>query len=138
MTCRSNKWVQNLICKRCFSVQSGLFNNNSQGLKNNLRKRRILNEPVLSLDEFILRNQIKTLYRRIIRSCKLIGDKSTSLELMTYTKEEFRIHDSVKDHDLRKYLLSKGLKSYRDFMKNLVGLNPEFSKILVKEDEFKI
>lgn len=81
-----------------------------------LLKRTVNN--ALSLEEFLFRQQVKGIYKRVM---KLIYHHHERDGLLDHLRHEFKLHQS---HDLqyRKYLLNKGIGQIND-MSNILGLN---------------
>ncbi|EGV66013.1 hypothetical protein PSN45_003170 [Yamadazyma tenuis] len=74
--------------------------------------------PTLSLEEFLFRQQIKGIYRKVVRSIYKHHERD---DLMKFLRYEFKIKEK---HDLayRKYLLSQGTQRIND-MAMMLGLN---------------
>lgn len=74
--------------------------------------------PTLSLEEFLFRQQVKSVYRQITRSVYKHHERQG---LMNYLREEFKMNQS-QDLNYRKYLLSQGIAKAND-MANIMGVN---------------
>ncbi|KAF6226860.1 hypothetical protein HO133_008301 [Letharia lupina] len=64
-------------------------------------------KPPLSLDHFLLRQRVISLYRTIVRACHKIPPP-TKEEMKKYAREEFEQHRAVEDLRKIRYLLSTG------------------------------
>ena len=61
----------------------------------------------LSLDHFLLRQRVISLYRTIVRECHKIP-APTREEMKKYARDEFERHKAVQDLRKIRYLLSTG------------------------------
>ncbi|KAL9138158.1 MAG: hypothetical protein Q9175_000629 [Cornicularia normoerica] len=64
-------------------------------------------KPPLSLDHFLLRQRVLSLYRTTVRACHKIPPP-TREEMKKYAREEFEQHKAVEDLRKIRYLLSTG------------------------------
>ncbi|KAK8195055.1 complex 1 protein-domain-containing protein [Phyllosticta capitalensis] len=76
--------------------------------------------PVLSLDAFIQRQRVISLWREIVRALYKVPPSPTRDELRQYARTEFERHKHVKDVAHIRYLLSNG-KTEFDMMKRYVN-----------------
>merc|ERR1712000_113544 len=82
--------------------------------------RRLKNEDVLSLDAFLQRKRVISLYRTILRGIKSIEDKGTKAESRKFAPDEFERHRGVKDLGHIRYLLSTGKTEWEN-MERYIG-----------------
>ena len=75
----------------------------------------------LSLDHFLLRQRVLSLYRTIIRACHKMPP-STSAEMRKYAREEFEQHKRVADLRKIRYLLSTGKTEFERLGKQVSGM----------------
>ncbi|KAL1985197.1 hypothetical protein VTN96DRAFT_8113 [Rasamsonia emersonii] len=78
-----------------------------------------LKKPVLTLDRFIQRQRVLSLWRDIIRTVNKIPPSSTRDELRAYARQEFERNRHVEDIMHIRYLISSG-KSEFDTMKRYI------------------
>ena len=78
-------------------------------------------EAPLSLDHFLLRQRVLSLYRTIIRACHKMPP-STSTEMRKYAREEFEQHKRVADLRKIRYLLSTGKTEFERLGKQVSGM----------------
>ncbi|KAH7001590.1 complex 1 LYR protein [Ilyonectria destructans] len=60
----------------------------------------------MSLDQFLQRSKVLSLYRSILRGTKRIADPTTKAESRRYARDEFERHRGVTDSAHVRYLLS--------------------------------
>lgn len=72
----------------------------------------------LSLEEFLFRQQIRSIYKQVVR---VVYKHHEKFELMRFLRHEFKLSS---DHDLtyRKYLLNQGIGRIND-MAAVMGVN---------------
>ncbi|KPM38616.1 hypothetical protein AK830_g7965 [Neonectria ditissima] len=62
----------------------------------------------MSLDQFLQRSKVLSLYRTILRGTKRIADPTTKAESRKFARDEFERHRGVTDLAHVKYLMSTG------------------------------
>lgn len=78
-------------------------------------------KPPLSLDHFLLRQRVISLYRTIIRACHKIPPP-TREEMKKFAREEFEQHKAVEDLRKIRYLLSTGKTDFERLGKQVSGM----------------
>uniref|UniRef100_A0AAR5Q7D1 LYR motif-containing protein 2 n=1 Tax=Dendroctonus ponderosae TaxID=77166 RepID=A0AAR5Q7D1_DENPD len=78
-------------------------------------------KQILSLQQFMLKQEVKNLYRQLFRAIKEVPDKSYQLELKEWTRTEFRQNAQHTDEIVIKMYLQYGKRSLRQ-LENSVGL----------------
>jgi hypothetical protein len=79
-------------------------------------------KETLSLKHFILRSQVLSLYRAVIRTvCRLrrAGDQNMAGEMHQWTRHELEYYRKETDVSRIEYLLAKGRNEWRDMEKTL-------------------
>ncbi|GAB6027174.1 LYR motif-containing protein 2 [Chamberlinius hualienensis] len=76
---------------------------------------RNLPSGVLSLKRFILRREVITLYRDLLRIAKQISDQNQQKQVKEWVKADFKANKHHQDEETIKYLLAHG----RQFLKQL-------------------
>ena len=71
------------------------------------RTSRLANKLPLSLDHFLLRQRVLTLYRTIVRACHKLPSPLRD-EMKEYSRGEFKRQKELKDPTKIRYLLSIG------------------------------
>lgn len=71
-------------------------------------------KPILSLQQFILKQDVKNLYRKIFRAIREVPDQSYREELKQWTRTEFRQNASQTDEIVIKMYLQYGLRCLRE------------------------
>ncbi|KAL1993146.1 hypothetical protein VTN49DRAFT_3903 [Thermomyces lanuginosus] len=83
----------------------------SSSTSTSARKRR-LDKPTLTLDQFIQRRRVLGLWREILRDIHRIPKSPTRTELLDYARTEFKRNKTVQDTTQIRYLLSTGRSEY--------------------------
>ncbi|KAF7282584.1 LYR motif-containing protein 2 [Rhynchophorus ferrugineus] len=78
-------------------------------------------KPILSLQQFILKQEVKNLYRQIFRAIREVPDKQYQDELKDWTRREFRQNSHHTDEISIKMYLQYGQKCLRT-LENNIGL----------------
>ncbi|PWY93587.1 hypothetical protein BO94DRAFT_347015 [Aspergillus sclerotioniger CBS 115572] len=78
-----------------------------------------LKKPTISLDHFIQRQRVISLWREITRALNKIPSSSTRDELHSYARREFERNRNITDLQHIRYLISTG-KSEFEMMKRYV------------------
>ena len=78
-------------------------------------------KPPLSLDHFLLRQRVISLYRTVIRACQKIPPPTRG-EMKKYAREEFEQHKAVEDLRKIRYLLSTGKTEFERLGKQVSGM----------------
>ena len=78
-------------------------------------------KPPLSLDHFLLRQRVISLYRTIVRASHKIPPP-TREEMKKYAREEFEQHKAVEDLRKIRYLLSTGKTEFERLRKQVSGM----------------
>ncbi|ORY57872.1 complex 1 LYR protein [Pseudomassariella vexata] len=76
----------------------------------------------LSLDHFLLRARVISLYRTILRGTKHIADPTTRTETRGFARAEFERHRGVTDLGHIRYLLSTGKTEWEGMERSIGGL----------------
>lgn len=76
----------------------------------------------LSLEHFLQRVRVLSLYRTIIRSTRRIADPNTRAETRRFAREEFERHRGVTDLNHIRYLLSSGKTEWETMERYIDGL----------------
>ncbi|KAH8906366.1 complex 1 LYR protein [Coniochaeta sp. PMI_546] len=76
----------------------------------------------LSLDHFLQRSRVLSLYRTIIRATRRIQDPTTRAETRKFARDEFERHRQVTDLDHIRYLLSTGKTEWESMERYIDGL----------------
>ncbi|KAK3322019.1 hypothetical protein B0H66DRAFT_186252 [Apodospora peruviana] len=76
----------------------------------------------LSLDHFLQRARVLSLYRTIIRGTRRIKDPTTRAETRRFAREEFERRRDVKDLSHIRYLLSTGKTEWESMERYIDGL----------------
>ncbi|KAK0648879.1 hypothetical protein B0T16DRAFT_122444 [Cercophora newfieldiana] len=76
----------------------------------------------LSLEHFLQRARVLSLYRTIIRSTRRIADPTTRAETRRFAREEFERHRGVTDLNHIRYLLSTGKTEWESMERYIDGL----------------
>ena len=69
--------------------------------------------PPLSLDFFLQRQRVLSLWREILRALAKISDDSMAMEMRAFAREEFIRHRQVTDIAKIRYLISTGREQFR-------------------------
>ncbi|KAF3014149.1 hypothetical protein G7054_g6855 [Neopestalotiopsis clavispora] len=76
----------------------------------------------LSLDHFLQRGRVLSLYRTILRGTKRIGDPGTRSETRGFARAEFERHRGVTDLAHIRYLLSTGKTEWETMERYIEGM----------------
>lgn len=76
----------------------------------------------MSLDQFLQRSKVLSLYRTILRGTKRIGDPTTKAESRRYARDEFERHRGVTDSAHVRYLLSTGKTEWEGMERYVDGM----------------
>ncbi|KAM0287037.1 hypothetical protein ACHAQH_000722 [Verticillium albo-atrum] len=79
-------------------------------------------KKTLSLDHFLQRGRVLSLYRTILRGTAHIADPSTKAESRRYARGEFERHRDVTDIGHIRYLLSTGKVEWDSMGRYVEGL----------------
>ncbi|KAM5355447.1 hypothetical protein ACJ41O_002093 [Fusarium nematophilum] len=79
-------------------------------------------KQTLSLDQFIQRARVLSLYRTILRGTKRIADPVTRAESRKYARDEFERHRNVTDVSHIRYLLSTGKTEWDGMERYIDGM----------------
>lgn len=79
-------------------------------------------KAALSLDHFIQRGRVLSLYRTILRDTRRIPDKRTRKETVGFARAEFESHKNVTDLQHIRYLLSTGKTEWEKMERYIDGL----------------
>lgn len=106
---------------RCFTTNCILLSRSLQSLSavfgKEPRKLRT-NKPVLSLEEFLFRQRLLSIYRSLIRLIYTTHEKD---DLIKFASAEFKINNRETDLNHRKYLLTLGVNRINEMIK-MMGL----------------
>ncbi|KAK4228132.1 hypothetical protein QBC38DRAFT_475762 [Podospora fimiseda] len=81
-----------------------------------------LKKPALSLEHFLQRARVLSLYRTILRSSKRISDPNTKKETLRFVRQEFERNKNVTDITHIRYLLSTGKTEWEGMERYIDGL----------------
>ncbi|XP_054752641.2 LYR motif-containing protein 2-like [Lytechinus pictus] len=73
----------------------------------------------MSLKQFMLRQQVISLYRDVFRALRAMPDDAQKKEVKAWAKEEFRSNQHHKDEMVIKMLLTQGRQSLRELQKTV-------------------
>ncbi|TDZ17934.1 LYR motif-containing protein 2 [Colletotrichum orbiculare MAFF 240422] len=76
----------------------------------------------LSLDHFLQRSRVLSLYREIIRGTRRIVDPTTRAESRRYARDEFERHRDVTDIAHIRYLISTGKTEWQGMERYVDGM----------------
>ncbi|KAK7756924.1 hypothetical protein SLS62_000940 [Diatrype stigma] len=76
----------------------------------------------LSLEHFLQRSRVLSLYRDILRGTRRIGDAATRDETRRYARAEFERHRGVTDLGHIRYLLSTGKTEWQGMERYIGGM----------------
>ncbi|CCE29801.1 hypothetical protein E4U22_001999 [Claviceps purpurea] len=79
-------------------------------------------DGVLSLDHFLQRSRVLSLYRTILRATRPIRDTQTKSETRRFVRDEFESHRHVTDITHIRYLLSTGKTQWQSMERYIGGL----------------
>ncbi|KXH65998.1 complex 1 protein [Colletotrichum salicis] len=93
--------------------------------------RSRLGKKALSLDHFLQRSRVLSLYREIIRGTRRIADPNTRVESRRYARDEFERHRDVTDLGHIRYLISTGKTEWQGMERYVDGMsNPRRDLLL--------
>ncbi|KAF0327886.1 hypothetical protein GQ607_004717 [Colletotrichum asianum] len=76
----------------------------------------------LSLDHFLQRSRVLSLYREILRGTQRIADPTTRAESRRYARDEFERHRDVTDINHIRYLISTGKTEFQGMERYIDGM----------------
>lgn len=76
----------------------------------------------LSLEHFLQRTRVLSLYRTVVRGTRRIQDPTTRAETMRFAREEFERHRNVTDISHIRYLISRGKTEWEGMERYIDGL----------------
>ncbi|KAI8240255.1 LYR motif-containing protein 2 [Colletotrichum sp. SAR 10_99] len=76
----------------------------------------------LSLDHFLQRSRVLSLYREILRGTQRIADPTTRAESRRYARDEFERHRDVTDINHIRYLISTGKTEFQSMERYIDGM----------------
>ncbi|KAK3320165.1 hypothetical protein B0T19DRAFT_445939 [Cercophora scortea] len=76
----------------------------------------------LSLDHFLLRARVLSLYRTIVRGTRRIQDPTTRAETRRFAREEFERRRGITDLGHIRYLLSTGKTEWESMERYIDGM----------------
>ncbi|KAL3303597.1 complex 1 protein [Colletotrichum asianum] len=76
----------------------------------------------LSLDHFLQRSRVLSLYREILRGTQRIADPNTRAESRRYARDEFERHRDVTDINHIRYLISTGKTEFQGMERYIDGM----------------
>ncbi|KAL7620609.1 hypothetical protein AAE478_009604 [Parahypoxylon ruwenzoriense] len=79
-------------------------------------------DAALSLDHFLLRSRVLSLYRRVIRGTRRIADPATRTETRKFVRAEFERQRRVTDPTHIRYLLSIGKTEWENMERYIDGM----------------
>ncbi|PBP26815.1 complex 1 protein [Diplocarpon rosae] len=86
------------------------------------KKRPSRLDSTISLDHFIQRGRVISLWRTILRGCRRISDQNTKIETLQFARDEFRRNREVKDIGQIRYLTSTGKAQWQTMERYIDGL----------------
>ncbi|KAL1505184.1 hypothetical protein ABEB36_004805 [Hypothenemus hampei] len=78
-------------------------------------------KPIISLQQFILKHEVKDLYRQILRVIRQVPNKEHQLELSQWARTEFRQNSYHTDEIVIKMYIQYGKRCLKE-LKNSVSL----------------
>ncbi|KFY68885.1 hypothetical protein V496_00708 [Pseudogymnoascus sp. VKM F-4515 (FW-2607)] len=78
--------------------------------------------PTVSLEHFLQRGKVLSLWRRVLRDTRRIADLETRAETRRMAKDEFQRNKDVKDISQIKYLISTGKSQWDATERYIDGL----------------
>ncbi|XP_063926089.1 LYR motif-containing protein 2 [Zophobas morio] len=79
-------------------------------------------KPVLSLKHFILKQEVKSLYRRIFRAIRQVPDAGHRQELKEWARRDFRTNSHHTDETSIKMYIKYGERCLRE-LENTINLS---------------
>ncbi|XP_789906.2 LYR motif-containing protein 2 [Strongylocentrotus purpuratus] len=74
---------------------------------------------VMSLKQFMVRQQVISLYRDVFRALRAMPDDAQKKEVKAWAKEEFRRNQHHTDEMVIKMMLTQGKQSLRELQKTV-------------------
>ncbi|XP_023019589.2 LYR motif-containing protein 2 [Leptinotarsa decemlineata] len=78
-----------------------------------------ISKPVLNLKQFILKQEVKTLYRKIFRAVRKVPDHHYRSELKDWARRDFRNNAHHKDETTIKMCIKYGERCLRELETSL-------------------
>ncbi|KAJ8918940.1 hypothetical protein NQ315_016842 [Exocentrus adspersus] len=78
-----------------------------------------LTKPILSLKQFILKQEVKTLYRHIFRAIRKVPDPAHRKELTEWARRDFRANANYTDEVTVRMYLRYGERCLRELETSL-------------------
>ncbi|XP_028133393.1 LYR motif-containing protein 2 [Diabrotica virgifera virgifera] len=78
-----------------------------------------LHKPILNLKQFILKQEVKTLYRKIFRTIKQVPDEMYRKELKEWTRTDFRNNSHHTDEIIIRSCLTYGERCLKELETSL-------------------
>jgi len=69
---------------------------------------------VLNLKRFLLRQQVLTLYREVLKTVRSVADENQRKQLRDWARTDFKVNKYHDDEDTIKMLLIKGRRSLEE------------------------
>ncbi|KAK4881764.1 hypothetical protein RN001_005083 [Aquatica leii] len=79
----------------------------------------LTDKPILSLKQFLLKQEVKNLYRRILKTIRQVPDESNRNELKAWARSDFRSNAHHTDEVTIKMLIKSGERSLKELENNL-------------------
>ncbi|KIM97485.1 hypothetical protein OIDMADRAFT_130618 [Oidiodendron maius Zn] len=76
----------------------------------------------VSLDHFIQRGKVLSLWRTIVRGCRKIPDVRTRTETLNFARDEFKRNKNIDDLTQIRYLVSTGKTQWENMERLIQGL----------------
>ncbi|KAF6037921.1 hypothetical protein EB796_003770 [Bugula neritina] len=73
----------------------------------------------MSLRQFMLRKEVKLLYKDLIKACKEIGDRTTSQEMIEWVRHDFKKNMRVEDEAAIRMLVVQGRQSLKQLQTSI-------------------
>ncbi|ELR07470.1 hypothetical protein GMDG_08439 [Pseudogymnoascus destructans 20631-21] len=96
-------WPAATVCARCICNGGSRFFASEAA-----RRPKSRFGPTLSLEHFLQRGKVLSLWRRVLRDTRRIADLETRAETRKMARDEFERNKNVKDISQIKYLISTG------------------------------
>ncbi|KAK1753415.1 hypothetical protein QBC47DRAFT_386328 [Echria macrotheca] len=93
-----------------------------QSLRGYATGRRTRLSATLSLEHFLQRARVLSLYRTILRATRRIPDPKTRAETRRFARDEIERHSHVTDLDHIRYLISTGKTEWESMERYIDGL----------------
>ncbi|GLV31816.1 uncharacterized protein CBL_07576 [Carabus blaptoides fortunei] len=79
-----------------------------------------MSKPMLSLKQFMVRQQVITLYRRMLRSIRQIPDEGYRKEMQQWVRSDFRSNAHHTDEITIKMLITQGERSLKELENTII------------------